>query len=401
MVFTDQRHAVRPGGKEIYLRWFSLRIVWIGGDVVAEGEAAGEPFHRLLYVIVIPVVLRGIVVDHYRGPEGLGSLIDSVADTGADLLLWRTTCSGSTNYPSRVPLADAYYSLSDGPRAVDFRGWDTLGLAVEHAHLRGLEIWAWYDQTDSHGGCGGERRHNQFILQHPHCTRKPLPGGLASPVEVAEHEDPSCPLRGQGTQGSLSYPEVQDFRLALVREAVGCGVDGMYLVDGGYIGYEEPVVDGFRQQHGIAPHDLPPEDPRWAAHQGQVLTGYLERVRAAIDTAGRPVALALETRGPRKSLPGLRPYAARAAPGLLESGTLDYLSVWVAEDVLELRRLGVALPGVVRRFEITAAPEAWWLLEGARVMEEAGVGVFSVDEAPNIEPDGWGVVTELCRRHGK
>ena len=335
------------------------------------------------------------------GPQGLRSLIDSVADTGADVLLWRTTCSGTTNYPSQVPLADAYYSLTDGPRAVDFRDWDTLGLAVEQAHRRGLEIWAWYDQTDSHGGCGGERRHNQFILHHRHCTRKPLLGGRPSPVEVSEHQDPDCPLKGHGTQGALSYPEVQDFRLALVREAVDRGVDGMYLVDGGYVGYEEPVVESFREQYGLSPHDLPPDDARWAAHQGQVLSGYLERVRAAIDEAGRTVTLALETRGPRKSLPGLRPYAAHAAPGLLRAGALDYLSVWVAEDVLELRRLGVGLSGVMRRFEITAEPEGWWLFEAARAMEDAGVALFSVDEATSIEPGGWGVVTEMCRRHGK
>ncbi len=333
------------------------------------------------------------------GESGVRSLIDSVYDTGIRTLLWRTP-----GFPSKGEFAEVRYFDEELEKSsdIDFR-WETLKIAVEYAHSKGMAIWSWYDQEDSHGGCGGRRKHGEFILHHPDLIRKPRRGGLFNEIEVQEHRDPNCPLIGLGTQGSLSYREVQDFRLSIIREVVEYGMDGVYIVNKGSIGYEEPIVGTFRKKYGLDANELPEDDSRWVSHQGEVLTEYLRRVRDLLNSFGRRIGLALESRGTKKSLPGLLPYVASQSRLLVEENILDYLSVWTCEDVLALGKLlDQDLSHVARRFEVFTIPpiERWWLFQGAGVMRDLGVSLFCIDEATNVEPDRWGLIEDLVSRYG-
>ena len=48
--------------------------------------------------------------------------------------------------------------------------------------------------------------------------------------------------------------------------------------------YEPPVVAGFRAELGLDPFDLDPADRRWLAYRAGVLTGFMQEVRAAMDS---------------------------------------------------------------------------------------------------------------------
>ncbi len=333
------------------------------------------------------------------GESGVRSLIDSVYDTGIRTILWRTP-----NYPSTGKFSEIRYFNKEleEDSAIDFR-WKTLKIAVDYAHHKGMNIWSWYDGADSHGGCGvAGRRHTEFILHHPEMTRKPRRGGLYDKIEIEEHMDPDCPLVGKGQHGSLSFKEVQDYRLSIIREVAGYGMDGVYAVDYGYIGYEGPVVETFGEKYGLDPNDLPEDDSRWVSHQGEVLTGYLRRVRDLLNSFDRKIELALESRGTQKRLPGLRPYVASQAELLIKEKVLDYLSVWTCEDILALSKLfDRDLSHVIRRFEVFTFPpiERWWLFESADVMQRLGISLFSIDEATNVEPDHWELIKELVSRY--
>jgi len=334
------------------------------------------------------------------GEEGVRSLLDSVYETGVRVVNWRTTCSGALNYPTRVEGADTYRSPTLGKATnVDFGSWDSFAAAIKYAHSRGMQIWAWYDQTDSHGGCGGESVHNSFLLKHPYTTRCPLPGGRPSPVEVSEHRDPNCPLRGRGTQASLAFPEVQQFRLNIIREAVEKGVDGVYLVAGS-IGFEEPVTQSFLESLRLsAGTDVDPADPRWVTHQAGFLVDYMKRVRAVTSSGARPCRLVLEFRGPTKQTSGLRPYVLEAIPQLINEDVVDGVSVWVAEDVYKLRdRYLISAKRIHRRYEFSRNLDAAALESTFRDMLTAGVGAINLDEATAIEPDGWPLFKRLIAK---
>ncbi len=358
------------------------------------------------------------------GESAVRSLIDSVYDTGIRTLFWRTP-----GFPSRGKYSEIRYFSKDeiaklvgrelSKRELDiltpfFEGegltidftWHTLKMAIDYAHSKGMTIWSWYDQADSHGGCGNwgglfVRKHSKFILQHPDLTRKSRRGGLYNQIEVEEHKDPNCPLKGRGQHGSLCFKEVQDHRLSVIQEVVEYGMDGVYIVDYGYIGYEDPVVNSFKEKYGLDPNELPEDDSRWVSHQGGVLTGYLRRVRDLLNSSGRDIGLAFESRGPRKSLPGLRLYLTSQIETLINEKVLDYVSVWVGEDVLTLKKImGGDASHVIRRFELSSDAEKWWLFEGASAMKDLGIAIFSVDEATNVEPDHWELIGEMVDTYG-
>jgi len=329
------------------------------------------------------------------GPEGLRTLLDSVAATGIRVINFRITRNLGFSNP-----------LGWDPGHVDYANWEVLEAGVEYAHSHGMQIWGWYDQTDSHGGCGygGKRKHTAFILNHPHTIRCPLPGCKPNPIEVSEHLDPNCPLRGKGSQGSLAFREVQDFRLKVIGEVVKRMVDGMYIVEYGTIGYEEPVTRGFRESLGMPPtSEIDPSDPRWISHQSGFLVSYLRRVRGV--TAGGPIAcrLTVEFRGPTKQTSGLRPWALEAIPELLEKNIIDGAAVWVAPDVYKLRdRLGIPARQIHRRYEIPPMDPATMELT-IREMLDAGVGTVDLDEATNVEmkPGGWALIKSLVQKHAR
>ena len=326
------------------------------------------------------------------GMSGVRSLLDSVLETGIATVYWRSNTRGR-DYPTEAEAAErARPGAAAEADSADFGPWDSLGPAVQYAHSRGIEIWAWYDQTDSHGGCGGRKTHNSFLLKHPYTTRCPLPGGRPSPVEVAEHRDPNCPLRGRGTQASLAFPEVQDFRLGFIRKVVGKGVDGVYIVENGSIGFEEPVTRSFRKAWRRPPGaEIDPADPRWLAHQAKYLVDYLKRVRAATASRPKPCQLILELRGLDKRAPGLRPYVARALPQLFREDVVDGVAVWTTADVYTLRDdLRIPPTRIRRRYEFPRDLDPAAIQSTFREMLAAGVAVVGIDEATDIErKEGW------------
>ena len=111
----------------------------------------------------------------------------------------------------------------------------------------------------------------------------------------------------------------------------------------------------------------------------------------------------METRGTKKGQPSLYPYIAGQARRLFDEEILDFLSVWVCEDVVLLRdQLEGDLSHVARRFEISTIPppERWWLWAAARAMSSLGLGLLIIDEATNVEPDHWGLMGEFVTEFG-
>ena len=66
---------------------------------------------------------------------------------------------------------------------------------------------------------------------------------------------------------SLAYAEVRERYLAMFREALGYGVDGIAVIftrNFPFVGHEAPVVESFRKKYGLDPRALrPPDDSRF------------------------------------------------------------------------------------------------------------------------------------------
>ena len=99
------------------------------------------------------------------------------------------------------------------------------------------------------------------------------------------------------TNLSLAYPEVRQYWLSMMREALEYGIDGLtvYLYRfKPFVLYEEPTIQAFIDEYGEDPRELPEDDPRWIKHCAEYVTTFLREVRALVDERpGRELAVAV------------------------------------------------------------------------------------------------------------
>jgi hypothetical protein len=169
--------------------------------------------------------------------------------------------------------------------ALDYSDFDTLAEAVRHGHAIGLEIHAWISINEDDHGWGIRSR---FAKAHPESRWR--------------HRDG----RVYHSQQSFAYPEVMQYKLAIVEEIVSrYEVDGVFLdwlrtgdvrdnpqTDAEGVadhGYEPPLVEGFRREFGIDPAALPNGDDRWVRHRARPHTEFMRSARAIV-RARRPKA---------------------------------------------------------------------------------------------------------------
>jgi len=87
---------------------------------------------------------------------------------------------------------------------------------------------------------------------------------------------------------SYAYPEVQDYVIGTLLDAYQYGFDGVTLIwtRGIHLGFEEPVLDRVRESHpDIDPATLPASDARLHQVWCEILTGFMRKLRAALDEA--------------------------------------------------------------------------------------------------------------------
>ena len=208
--------------------------------------------------------------DNYWGEAGVRRLVDRCVDRGAARLYWRVTNGGHTAYPSKVgqPCQTARQMASTPhpkwppmalPRGVaDFAAFDPLPHAVDQAHKRGAEIYAWFTGLEEDHGMAG--RTSGLAAERP---------------ELCQENQWGEKLRGNL---SLAFPEVLDYKRRLVREFLGYGFDGLLLDcsrENGFSrrwlthcitrngetrvpqgGFEAPVRQAFENAYGFDPRSL-------------------------------------------------------------------------------------------------------------------------------------------------
>jgi hypothetical protein len=238
--------------------------------------------------------------EHTR-PEHILEQVELYRDSDVGKVLWAATYGGTTNYPTRVP--DATFMGSDAMRARlmpgagsnDYvrgekqshdalRAFAAQGiipqqLAAEHVHRMGLK----FDLMFRLGILGGVGPWSifpgTFVRRHPECRQVTREGAI---VEKA----------------SYAFPEVQQFTLSLMREALGkVNADGANLCFARgphFLLYEQPVLDAFRARFGEDARDAEPTDPRLLQVRATIMTGFVRQARALLDEAGRAKGRHLE-----------------------------------------------------------------------------------------------------------
>ena len=238
------------------------------------------------------------------GPQGVRHMLDACKACGWSRVFWRTLDGGRSLYASKLvrpefkmetdniwdPQTNAekalyqkfFGNISEERRVeilakqqrYDYGTFDTLAEAVRYGHQIGLQIQAWVSINEDDHGWGLA---SDFARQHPHFRW----------------------IRRNGTpyhtQMSFAFPEVRQYKFAIIQELLGYQIDGLFIdwIRTGDIrdnpqndakgiadyGYEQPNIDELRGRFGVSPQDIRADDPRWVGIRCEPQTKFMREMR--------------------------------------------------------------------------------------------------------------------------
>ena len=238
------------------------------------------------------------------GMPGVKHMLDQCKACGWSHVMWRVFDAGRATYASKLMARGLHHEensifspQTDADKAavkkllpnltpeqsatylkqmaaMDYANFDTLAAACEYGHSIGLKIHAWATINEDDHGWGWR---SEFAKAHPEFTWKRRDG------------------RAYKSQLSFAFPEVREYKLALIKELIAYPIDGLFLdwirtgdirdnpqTDAAGVadnGYEQPNVDAFRAKHNAAPTDVPNDDDRWVRTRAEPHTLFMRDAR--------------------------------------------------------------------------------------------------------------------------
>jgi len=258
-------------------RWscrLSLLVVSFAFVLAAAPPAPERPFEVTAWVDHFDF---GVSIDT-ETEAGMAAILDHVAETGSNIQCFRSA-GNSIRHPSAF--RTSYRIHIDkrkgvmGPRMV--LGWgdfnrpdqDLLEAAFRLGRERGMKPYIHWPFEECHAP-GFFRCFMEWNMQHP---------------EFWSRTGTGQPWLGRV---SLAYPEVMDYKLALLDELLAHGAEGIFVdtfrsgMWGPWAEYVPVIVDSYRQTYGEdAPVDA--KDPRWCQHVADYVTELFRRMREHLD----------------------------------------------------------------------------------------------------------------------
>jgi hypothetical protein len=161
--------------------------------------------------------------------------------------------------------------------ALDYAAFDTLAAAIRYGHEIGLQIHAWMTINEDDHGWGLQ---SDFSKRHPEFRWRKRDG--------AKYR----------SQLSFAYPEVREYKLALLREILAYDIDGIFFdwirtgdvrdnpqTDANGVadsGYEPLLAERFRARTGKDPVALPNDDEEWVRERAEPQTLFMRAARELI-----------------------------------------------------------------------------------------------------------------------
>ncbi|HHW30137.1 MAG TPA: family 10 glycosylhydrolase [Clostridiaceae bacterium] len=167
----------------------------------------------------------------------------NIARAGADTVFWRVTCIGKVFYWSNIEYRHDGGINKNAYKVKNFiEKYDPTELAVEYARKYNLNIYIWMTMYDDfYPGMT-----SRLIKEHPEF----------------QWVDRSGDVYFKGVV-NYCYPEVREYKLAMVKELVNYEADGFYLSMRSHaphlnvydiedmFGYNKPIVEEYEKRYGI------------------------------------------------------------------------------------------------------------------------------------------------------
>jgi len=285
------------------------------------------------------------------GRVGVWHILARCKECGVSRVYWRSRGDGQTEYPSRLTETKLHFYPDEHPHpnwsvseetvdyvnaVVNFDELDTFRCARDRCRDLGIEFVVW---EETRGEDHGHLVYSQFVKRYPQFLS----------------------IRDDGKRAwselGWAFPEVMDRRVGFFREVISYEPDGVYfdfvksgddivgrLDEEGYwrMGYEEPMVEGFKAATGRDPAEISNRDPEWLGYRASFVTEYLTQCKRIRDTLFPDVELGLFAMQPKYSASHLgleedRKLAFYPADPL---GNLEDHDTWIVEQLIERYVIG-------------------------------------------------------------
>ncbi len=230
------------------------------------------------------------------------SFLDQCAESGVTRFIpgyipGQETC---LRYDHREGAHDPKDVLAVLPPFYEVHGWDPLAFLVEEAHSRGIEVHPYnavgYTGTAAIESQTGSRmpemRITRFGNQHPETWMRRRDGRTSFDVSGAV-------VLGYGHPAARNQEQDHFLKMAQSHEIDGVqlefqieSVPGQVDAHGFFVyGYEQPIVEAYRDQSGKDPLALPNHDEEWTRFRAGYVTQFVRELKHKLDALPNPIRL--------------------------------------------------------------------------------------------------------------
>ena len=222
------------------------------------------------------------------------------------------------------------------PPFYDVHGWDPLAFLVEEAHSRGIEVHPYnavgYTGTAAIESQTGRRmpemRITRFGNEHPEAWMRRRDGHTSFDVSGAVVLGYGYPeARRQEQSNFLKMAQSHDIdgvQLEFQIESVPGQVDahGFFVY-----GYEEPIVESYRDQSGRDPLELPNHDEEWTRFRAGYVTQFVRELKQQLNALPKPMCLtAAVASNPNTAYRRLQDWPAWVDEGIIDEIHIRHLT---------------------------------------------------------------------------
>jgi len=270
--------------------FLSLKSEAVSGSFVSKRKTLG---------LFVPWTDMG---DILGSPEAIDAMVRRLGEAGFLTLYWEVWGVGSFTYYTKIErVYHATESASEYSKRLSdaLSRFDPFRVAVNSCRKYGLEIYPVIVMA--------------YEGVHPASGWR-LPDMNTDPWAVYTsfaRQHPEYLWRGRSGEVSYwslsyAYPEARAYRIALLKELLDYGVNGLlldfnrdpienaltYLDLSGTnrYGYEAPLVEGYNQKHGVDPHNITNDDSTWVQYRADnTNTLFLRELKGELSTLNRPI----------------------------------------------------------------------------------------------------------------
>lgn len=245
-----------------------------------------RPHHGTKLLVVNDDGFSAFHSGRYKTAEDLKKAMLAYKDTQVAVMEWCIIAGSRANYPSKVTeLIGA--GMTEFPRRGDKLAHETLKrmadggeltlkIVADACHEAGLACYASLRMNGDYPenmwqGSFPKYANSTFWWQHPE-------------LRIIDAKGKT------GYRFSFAFPEVREFKLSILREAVQQDIDGINLDfqrHPVFFGFEKPMADAFKVKYGVEAATVGQDDPRWVPLRYEVMTQFVRQVRRILDEAGK------------------------------------------------------------------------------------------------------------------